>query len=147
MEYLFLAIAARSSLARRSYLGVKYSCLTFKPSANKWLMLSWIVRNRTVWLFICVKKWLIFNWIISDNRAIGIMVRVFANGPGDWGSIPDQIIPKTKKKSYLMPPCLTLSTIRYGPRVKWSNPGNSVALSPTPRCSSYWKGGLLVTFD
>ena len=26
------------------------------------------------------------------------MVRVFANGPGDWVSIPGQVIPKTKKK-------------------------------------------------
>ena len=25
------------------------------------------------------------------------MVRVFANGPGDLGSIPDQVIPKTQK--------------------------------------------------
>ena len=30
------------------------------------------------------------------------------------------------KKWYLMPPCLTLSIIRYGPRVKWSNPGTGV---------------------
>ena len=28
---------------------------------------------------------------------IGIMVRVFANGPGDLGSIPGQVIPKTLK--------------------------------------------------
>ena len=28
---------------------------------------------------------------------MGIMVRVFANGPGDWGSIPSRIIPKTQK--------------------------------------------------
>ena len=28
---------------------------------------------------------------------IGIMVRVFANGPGDWGSIPGRVIPKTQK--------------------------------------------------
>ena len=26
------------------------------------------------------------------------MVRVFANGSGDWGSIPGRVIPKTKKK-------------------------------------------------
>ena len=32
-------------------------------------------------------------------------------------------------------------------RVKWSNRGNGVAPSPTPRCSSYWKGYLLVTLD
>ena len=29
--------------------------------------------------------------------AIGIMVRVFANGPGDLGSILGRIIPKTQK--------------------------------------------------
>ena len=41
------------------------------------------------------------------------------------------------KKWYLMPPCLTLSIIRYVSRVKWSNPEKGVALSPTPRCSRY----------
>ena len=51
------------------------------------------------------------------------------------------------KKWYLMPPCLTLSIIRYGSRVKWSNPGKGVASSPTPRCSSYRKGSLRVTLD
>ena len=43
------------------------------------------------------------------------------------------------KKWYLMPPCLTLSIIRYGSRVKWSNPGKGVAPSPTPRCSKLSK--------
>ena len=47
----------------------------------------------------------------------------------------------------LIPPCLTLSIIRYGSRVKWSNPGNGVAPSPTPWCSSYRKGSLRVTLD
>ena len=28
---------------------------------------------------------------------IGMMVRVFTNGPGDEGSIPGQVIPKTQK--------------------------------------------------
>ena len=51
------------------------------------------------------------------------------------------------KKWYLIPPCLTLSNIRYVSRVKWSNPGKGVAPSPTPRCSSYWKGSLLVALD
>ena len=37
--------------------------------------------------------------------------------------------------------------LRYVSRVKWSNPGKGVAPSPTPRCSSYWKGSLLVTLD
>ena len=54
---------------------------------------------------------------------------------------------KKKKKRYLMPPFLTLSIIRYGSRVKWSNPGKGVAPSPTPQCSSYRKGSLWVTLD
>ena len=43
------------------------------------------------------------------------------------------------KKWYLMPPCLTLSIIRYGSRVKWSNPGKGVAPSPTHWCSKLSK--------
>ena len=34
------------------------------------------------------------------------------------------------KKWYMMPPCLALSTLRWGSRVKWSNPGNGVARPP-----------------
>ena len=39
---------------------------------------------------------------------------------------------KDFKKWYLMPPCLTLSIIRYGSRAKWSNPEEGVAPSSTP---------------
>ena len=42
---------------------------------------------------------------------IGIMVRVFANGPGDLGSIPGRVIPKTQKM-VLDPSLLKLSIIR-----------------------------------
>ena len=31
------------------------------------------------------------------NWAIGLMSRVFINGPGDWGSIPGWVVPKTQK--------------------------------------------------
>ena len=51
------------------------------------------------------------------------------------------------KKWYLMPPCLILSIIRYGSRVKWVNPERSVVPSLTPWCSSYRKGSLQVTLD
>ena len=47
----------------------------------------------------------------------------------------------------LVPPCLTLSIIRYVSRVKWSNPGKGEVLSPTPWCISYWKGSFQVAFD
>ena len=46
---------------------------------------------------------------------------------------------------YLMPPCLTLSIIRYRSRVKWSNTGKGVVPSPTPWCSCYRKGNLRVS--
>ena len=51
------------------------------------------------------------------------------------------------QKWYLIPSCWTLSNIRYVSRVKRSNPGKGIAPSPTPRCSSYWKGNLLVALD
>ena len=35
--------------------------------------------------------------LFLDNRDIGPAVRVFANGPGDLGSIPGRVIPKTLK--------------------------------------------------
>ena len=55
------------------------------------------------------------------------MARVFANGPGDQGSIPGRVIPKTQKW-YLMPSCLTLTIIRYGSRVKWVSPRKGLVL-------------------
>ena len=72
---------------------------------------------------------------------------MFANGPGDQGSIPGRVIPKTFKKWYLIPTCLTLRIIIYVSKVKWSNPRKGVAPSPTPQYSSYWKGSLQVTLN
>ena len=46
------------------------------------------------------------------------------------------------KKWYLMPPCLTLSIIRYGSRVEWSNQEKGVAPPPTLWCCSYRKGAF-----
>ena len=51
------------------------------------------------------------------------------------------------KKWYLIPPCLTLSIIRYGSRIKWSNPGKEIVPFPTPWCSRYRKGSLQVILD
>ena len=31
------------------------------------------------------------------SHTIGLINRVFPNGPGDWGSIPGRVIPKTQK--------------------------------------------------
>ena len=37
---------------------------------------------------------IVYNKLTPD---IGQVVRVFANGPGDLGSIPGRVIPKTQK--------------------------------------------------
>ena len=43
------------------------------------------------------------------------MVRVFANGPGDQGSVPGQVIPKTQK---MVLDATLLNTQHYKVRIK-----------------------------
>ena len=50
-------------------------------------------------------------------------------------------------KWYMIPLFLTLGIIRYGSRVKWSNPAKGVASSMTHWCSSYLKGSSRITLD
>ena len=69
------------------------------------------------------------TYIFAFSNTIGLLSRMFANGPGDRGSIQVKSYQRLKKKWYLMPPCLALSIIRYRSRVKWSNPGNGVVPS------------------
>ena len=66
---------------------------------------------------------IIFTQFFSMDRQTGVHIQVESY--------------QRLKKWYLIPPCLTLSIIRYVSRVKWSNPGKGVASFPTPRCSSY----------
>ena len=67
-----------------------------------------------------------YNWklfilkivtIIYDclPRIIGLMSRVFANGPEDWGSIPGRAIPKTQK---IVLDVALLNTQHYKVRIK-----------------------------
>ena len=73
-------------------------------------------------------------------------VRVFANGPGDLGSIPGRVIPKTQK---MVLDASLLNTQRYKVWIKGKVEQfrEGVAPSPTPWCSSYRKGSLRVTLD
>ena len=57
------------------------------------------------------------------------------------------VLPQVESYKRLKNGTWYLSNIRYVSRVKWSNPGKGEAPSPTPWCSSYWKGSLLVTLD
>ena len=76
----------------------------------------------------------------------GLAVRVFANGPGDLGSIPGRVIPKTQK---MVLDASLLNTQHYKVRIKGKvEPSREgVAPSPTSWCSSYRKGSLRVTLD
>ena len=38
-----------------------------------------------------------YNSLKTVKKVIGLVGRVFANGPGDLGSIPGRVIPKTLK--------------------------------------------------
>ena len=80
------------------------------------------------------------------NPDIGLGVRVFANGPGDLGSIPGRVIPKTQK---MVLDASLLSTQHYKVRIKGKveQSRKGVAPSPTHWCSSYRKGSLRVTLD
>ena len=94
-------------------------------------------------MYVCV---CVYIYIYIYNIYIGLMSRVFANGLGDWGLTPGQVIPKTQK---MVLDTTLLSTQHYKLRIKgkWSNPRNGVVPSPTPQCSSFWKVSLWVTLD
>ena len=55
------------------------------------------------------------------------MVRVFAHGPEDRGSIPGRVIQKTQNY-YLMPSCLTLSIIRCRSTISGAIQGKELRL-------------------
>ena len=96
-----------------------------------------VFTNHTYLKYLCIKR---------EKPDIGLAVRVFANGPGDQGSIPGQVIPKTQKMVLDAP---LLNTQHYKVRIKGKveQSREGVAPSPTPWCSSYRKGSLRVTLD
>ena len=77
---------------------------------------------------------------------IDLGVRVFANGPGDLGSIPGRVIPKTQK---MVLDASLLNTQHYKVRIKGKVEQSREGVAPSPAhwCSSYRKGSLRVTRD
>ena len=73
------------------------------------------------------------------------MVWLFANGLGDWGSIPGRFILKIQKM-VIDASLLNTQHFKVWIKGKWSNPEKGVAPSPTPQYCSYWKGSFWVTF-
>ena len=74
------------------------------------------------------------------------MGKAFANGAEDSDLIQRRIIPKTQK---MVLDVYLLNTRLYKVEIngKWSNLGEGVAKSPTPRYSSYWNGNLQVALE
>ena len=103
-----------------------------------WLLFSAEIYN----VFIMILNWaLILFYCMYGYQLIGQVGRMFTNGPGDLGSIPGRVIPKTLKW-YLISPYLTLCNIRYVSTVKQSSKGKGVTPSPASRCCNYWKGAV-----
>ena len=128
-------------------------------ATSKYLSLFSLSFNFTLWstraAMLIIRQVIFFCWLLGG--------RVFANGPGDLGLIHGRIIPKTLK---MVLDAALLNTQQCKVRIKgkveqsrerssalrntsvlWSNPGKGEEPSSTPRCSSYWKGSLLVTLD
>ena len=74
----------------------------------------------------------LFLIIAILNQAIGLMSRVFANGPDDQGSIPGRVIPKTQK---MVLDSALLNTQHYKVRIK-SKVEQSRERSSTLPCTS-----------
>ena len=75
-------------------------------------------------------KWFYDENLLKLYRLIGLVSIVFANNPGDLGSIRGRVIPKVLKM-LLDTSLLNTQHIRYVPWVKWSNTGKGVAPSHT----------------
>ena len=110
---------------------------------KNWKRLSYFASTSTL-IFINDPRIYIYIYIYIPD--IGLAVRMFANGPGDLGSIPGRVIPKTQK---MVLDASLLNTQHYKVRIKGKvkQSREGVAPSPTPWCSSYRKGSLRVTLD
>ena len=93
--------------------------------------------------------WLVGCFVLQHINPFWVMAWWLECSPMAWETwVQSQVESYERlKKWYLMPPCLILSIIRYGSRVKWSNWGKGVAPSPTLWCGSYQKRSLRITLD
>ena len=98
------------------------------------------VKSFTILTFILVFE-VSFDFYVYTEWPIGIMVRVFTNGPADQVSISDCVTPKTlKKKLYAS----LLKTQQFKVRIKgkWNDSRKEGVSSATLWCRSYLKGSL-----
>ena len=105
-------------------------------------------QERVKWTCAVSMPWCVRGKDLTDHHYILYLLvgKVFANGLGDLGSISGHIIPKTLK---MVLDTSLLNTQQYKVRIKSKveESRKRVVPSPTPRCSSYWKGSILVALD
>ena len=115
----------------------------YSPSATCWICFSDLT---TVLEFMILGlpdlahfSWFLqTKWNFLNYLAYVLLLTVFAAA-----GLSCPLLRCIKVKIFMLP-CLTLSNIRYVSKVEWINPVKGVVPTPTPWCSSYWKGSLLV---
>ena len=90
-------------------VSVERLCLSLLMSNNLELKVLYLNQFRECRVFGI--PYVYFTYPYHGYVTIMLVGRVFANGPGDQGSVPGRVIPKTQKW-YLTHPCLTLSITR-----------------------------------
>ena len=135
------------------WIRVSLSASYFRPCATtkQHLVNNYIITIKIIAIISTFRTAFIINTTIinattTNTPDIGLAVRVFANGPGDLGSVPGRVIPKSQK---MVLDASLLNTQHYKVRIKGKveQSREGVAPSPTPWCSSYRKGSLRVTLD
>ena len=83
---------------------------------------------------------------ISYYRPIGLLGWVFADGPGVWGSIPDGLIPNTRKmiSDISLFHSQHYNKVRIKDKLEWSEERSRTL--PNSSSISYWKVSLRVAF-
>ena len=106
---------------------------------NKWIRWENIKEKYIyIWKDIYIQVWKVYIYIYTYEKCIYIyrlIVKWVECSPmvRETGVQSQVEWYQRLEKWYLIPPCLTLSIIRYVSRVKWSNPRKGVAPSLTPQ--------------
>ena len=145
LTYIYIYISSSSSSRRATSTDIPDPLSPLLPIIHR----LWQVFRATSHILIHFS--FVYNFLIKvmhknityiyESKAI--VGRVFTNGPGDQGSIPGQVVPKTQK---MLIGASLLNTLHYKVWIKSkrSNPGKGVAPFPTSWFSSYRKGSLQV---
>ena len=110
-------------------LGESYSSAE-KQSVYSTASANWTNIEKMQFIYFVIYKSKIYIYIYIYNQLIGIMIKVFINGLGDW--VQSQVKSYQGLKQMVLDASL-FNTQHYKVWIKWSNPGKSVVSSPLGR--------------